>query len=167
MIRRGASSSPADVTAHIPICAWQARTTGECEIARVRAIAASFLCFDLGVDWRAGLAEWERYLIEDEPALATGNWQWVAGVGADLAAYPRIYNPRKQARRFDPNGIYAKTWISELAHVPAGAIGTARVPTSQIELPLFTQNAYPAPIVDHEIAARDFLRRYQEFMSRS
>ena len=93
---------------------------------RVRSIAASFLCLDLGVDWRVGQAEWERYLIEDDPALAIGNWQWVAGVGADLAAYPRIYNPRKQARRFDPNAVYAKTWIDELAHVPAGAIGGLR-----------------------------------------
>ena len=69
---------------------------------RVRAIAASFLCFDLGVDWRVGRDEWDGYLIEDDPALAAGNWQWIAGVGADLAAYPRIYNPLKQARRFDP-----------------------------------------------------------------
>lgn len=132
---------------------------------RVRSIAASFLCFDLGVDWRVGLAAWEHHLIEDEPALATGNWQWVAGVGADLAAYPRIYNPRKQARRFDPNGVYAKTWISELAHVPAGAIGSPRLTSPQIELPLFSENAYPQPVVDHEVAAREFLRRYQQFVS--
>jgi deoxyribodipyrimidine photo-lyase len=134
---------------------------------RVRSIAASFLCFDLGVDWRVGLAEWERHLIEDDPALAIGNWQWVAGVGADLAAYPRIYNPRKQARRFDPNGAYARQWIAELAHVPAGALGASRSPASQIELPLFAENAYPQPVIDHERAARDFLKRYQEFMVRS
>jgi len=133
---------------------------------RVRSIAASFLCFDLGVDWRVGLAEWERYLIEDEPALSIGNWQWVAGVGADLAAYPRIYNPRKQARRFDPNGVFAKTWIAELPHVPAASIGTPRLPTSQIELPLFAENAYPQPVVDHERAAREFLKRYQQFTGR-
>jgi deoxyribodipyrimidine photo-lyase len=134
---------------------------------RVRAIAASFLCFDLGVDWRVGLAEWEHYLIEDEPALAIGNWQWIAGVGADLAAYPRIYNPRKQARRFDPNGVYAKTWISELAHVPSGAVGMPRLPTSQTELPLFAENEYARPILDHEVAAREFLKRYQDFISHS
>lgn len=133
---------------------------------RVRYIAASFLCFDLGVDWRVGLAEWERHLVEDDPALATGNWQWVAGVGADLAAYPRIYNPQKQARRFDPNFAYAKTWIPELAHMPPVAIAS-RAPTSQIELPLFSSNAYPQPAIDHDTAARDFLRRYQEFVSRS
>jgi deoxyribodipyrimidine photo-lyase len=131
---------------------------------RVRYIAASFLCFDFGVDWRVGLAEWDRHLIEDDPALATGNWQWVAGVGADLAAYPRIYNPQKQARRFDPNFTYAKTWIPELAHTPSVAIAS-RAPRSQIELPLFSSNAYPQPVIDHDTAARDFLKRYQDFMS--
>lgn len=132
---------------------------------RVRSIAASFLCFDLGVDWHAGLQEWERYLIEDDPALAAGNWQWVAGVGADLAAYPRIYNPQKQARRFDPNGLYARTWIEELAHVPAGAIAISRVPTAQIELPLYAGQPYPQPVLDHDRAAREFLAKYQSFVS--
>lgn len=133
---------------------------------RVRAIAASFLCFDLGVDWRAGLDEWERYLIEDDPTLAVGNWQWVAGVGADLAAYPRIYNPIKQARRFDPLGVYARTWIDEIAHLPGSAIA-ARAATAQIELPLYAGQPYPSPVVDHDRAAREFLARYQDFMQAS
>lgn len=134
---------------------------------RVRAIAASFLCFDLGVDWHVGRDEWDRHLIEDDPALATGNWQWVAGVGADLAAYPRIYNPLKQARRFDPNGDYARAWIRELAHVPAAAFSATRASTAQIELPLFSGQPYPNPVVDHDRAAREFLAKYQRFMQAS
>jgi deoxyribodipyrimidine photo-lyase len=134
---------------------------------RVRAVAASFLCFDLGVDWRVGLEEWEKHLVEDDPALAIGNWQWVAGVGADLAAYPRIYNPVKQGRRFDPQGLYARTWIEELAHVPPGMLTAGRAPESQLELSLFSERAYPRPVVDHERAARDFLARYQAFVDGS
>jgi deoxyribodipyrimidine photo-lyase len=132
---------------------------------RVRAIAASFLCFDLNVDWRVGMAEWERYLIEDDPALAVGNWQWIAGVGADLAAYPRIYNPRKQERRFDPAGLYARKWIAELAHAPGGGFGAARPATAQIQLPLGDAQEYPRSVVDHDRAARDFLKRYQQFVT--
>jgi deoxyribodipyrimidine photo-lyase len=133
---------------------------------RVRAIAASFLCFDLGVDWRIGLDEWDRYLIEDDAALAAGNWQWVAGVGADLAAYPRIFNPIKQARRFDPLGVYARTWIEEIAHLPGTAIAVHSA-SAQIELPLFSGQPYPQPVVDHDRAAREFLTRYQQFMQAS
>jgi deoxyribodipyrimidine photo-lyase len=131
---------------------------------RLRAVAASFLCFDLGVDWRVGRDEWERYLIEDEPALASGNWQWVAGVGADLAAYPRIYNPLKQARRFDPAASYVRKWIPELAARPDYAIldPGAADRTHQVELPLFGESRYPAPVVDHEVAARAFLERYKK-----
>lgn len=132
---------------------------------RVRAIAASFLCFDLGVDWRVGMTEWDRYLIEDDPAIAVGNWQWIAGVGADLAAYPRIYNPYKQARRFDPSGAYARKWVAELAHGPAGGLTEAQQGSAQIELPLGGADRYPRPVVDHERAARDFLARYQEFVT--
>lgn len=129
---------------------------------RVRAIAASFLCFDLGVDWRVGRDEWDTYLIEDAPALAVGNWQWIAGVGADLAAYPRIYNPLKQARRFDPAAHYARRWIPELAGVPDDAVlDPGQAPRRrQLDLPLYADRGYPAPVLDHERAARAFLARY-------
>ncbi len=128
----------------------------------VRAIAASFLCFDLGVDWRIGRDEWDRWLIEDTPALATGNWQWIAGVGADLAAYPRIYNPLKAARRFDPAAAYIRRWIPELALQPDDAIldPVARRAPRQLGLDLFGPLHYPAPVLDHEKAARAFLARY-------
>jgi deoxyribodipyrimidine photo-lyase len=141
----------------------QLRATGWMH-PRVRAIAASFLCFDLGVDWRVGMAEWERYLIEDDPALAVGNWQWIAGVGADLAAYPRIYNPYRQARRFDPAGLYARKWIAELSHAPGG-LRDSRHGSPQIELPLGGSEAYPRAVVDHDRAAREFLIRYQKFVT--
>jgi deoxyribodipyrimidine photo-lyase len=129
---------------------------------RVRAIAASFLCFDLGVDWRVGRDDWDRSLTEDEPALASGNWQWIAGVGADLAAYPRIYNPRKQARRFDPSAAYVRRWIPELAGLPDPTLfePEAGYGAPQLELALFGPRSYPAPVVDHERVARAFLERY-------
>jgi deoxyribodipyrimidine photo-lyase len=135
---------------------------------RVRAIAASFLCFDLGVDWRVGRAEWDELLIEDDLALATGNWQWIAGVGADMAQYPRIYNPRKATRRFDPHGAYARTWIDEFAHIPAGtSFGATRAPAAQLSLSLFDDEPYPGPVVDHERVAREFLARYHAHLQPS
>jgi deoxyribodipyrimidine photo-lyase len=132
---------------------------------RARLVAASFLCFDLGVTWRVGRDEWDRHLIEDEPALATGNWQWIAGVGADLAQFPRIYNPRKQARALDPRGAYVRRWIPELAGLPDADVldPPASSRRAQLSLPLFDCIAYPAPVVEHEAAARAFLRRYTAY----
>jgi deoxyribodipyrimidine photo-lyase len=129
---------------------------------RVRLVAASFLCFDLGVDWRVGRAAWERLLIEDDPALATGNWQWVAGVGADLAQHPRIFHPLKQARAYDPGGVYVRRWVPELAGLPDADVLDPRSVSGrpQLALPLFGAHAYPAPILEHEAAAQAFLERY-------
>jgi deoxyribodipyrimidine photo-lyase len=131
---------------------------------RVRLIAASFLCFDLGVDWRVGRAAWDRLLIEDDPTLATGNWQWVAGVGADLAQHPRIYHPLKQARAYDPQGLYVRRWVPELAGLPDADVLDPRSASerSQLALPLYGASAYPAPILEHEAAAQAFLERYAE-----
>jgi len=134
---------------------------------RVRLVAASFLCFDLGVDWRIGRDAWERELIEDDLALATGNWQWSAGVGADLAQFPRIYNPAKQARSFDPLGTYVRRWVPELTNVPAAKWWDPPAAASrQLSLQLFDDARYPAPVVDHERAARAFLERYSAFLTR-
>ena len=130
---------------------------------KARAVAASFLCFDLGVSWRRGREIFDRYLIEDDTALATGNWQWIAGVGADMAQYPRIYNPVRQARVFDPEGRYVRRWVPELAGVPGHAIHAplAAQPRAQMELPLFEAARYPHPILDHDAVARAFLARYR------
>ncbi len=143
----------------------QLRATGWMH-PRVRSIAASFLCFDLGVDWRVGRDAWDRELVEDEPALATGNWQWVCGLGADLAQFPRIFNPIKQARAIDPRGAYVRAWVPELADVSdAELFANGRVrPTPQLTLALYERAPYPSPVVDHETAARDFLARYAAFV---
>lgn len=129
-----------------------------------RAVAASFLCFDLGVDWRIGRDEWDRWLLEDDLAIATGNWQWIAGIGADMAQYPRIYNPERQRRRYDPDGTYVRRWVRELEHRPMATWPTDGT-SAQLALELFASDAYPPPVVDHERAARDFLARYRAFVS--
>lgn len=131
----------------------------------VRAVAASVLCFDLGVDWRVGRDEWNRWLVEDDPAVATGNWQWIAGVGADMAQFPRIYNPQRQRRRYDPDGTYVRRWIPELRHIPREAWHGRADDSPQLALSLFERDAYPQPVVDHAAAARDFLARYRAFVS--
>lgn len=145
----------------------QLRATGWMH-PRARTVAASFLCFDLGLDWRIGRDAWDDELVEDDPALANGNWQWVAGVGADLAQFPRIYNPRRQARAYDPLGAYVRSFVPELTEMAEfdasrGATG-ARV---QLRLELFGERGYPAPILDHDEAARAYLARYAAFVNAS
>ena len=128
---------------------------------RVRMIAASFLVKDLGVDWRVGERHFRRLLIDADPAQNVGNWQWVAGTGADAAPYFRIMNPVAQSRRFDPDGAYIRRYVPEL-----GALGASGI-HAPWERPLETTAAgvilgtdYPYPMVDHGEAREITLRRF-------
>ena len=136
---------------------------------RAAICAASFLCFDLGIDWRLGRDVWMESYLAADGALCDGNWQWLAGVGSDQAAYPRIYNPEKQARQFDAQAVYVRRWIPELKKLPtAAALAPWQLDQqSQVELRFFTPEQYPRPIVEHEKAAREFLARYRSVVPAS
>jgi deoxyribodipyrimidine photo-lyase len=69
---------------------------------RVRMIVASFLVKHLLIDWREGEAWFWDTLVDADLANNVGNWQWVAGSGADAAPYFRIFNPIAQGQKFDP-----------------------------------------------------------------
>ena len=110
---------------------------------RARMIAAMFLTKDLHLDWRLGEQHFMQQLTDGEIASNNGGWQWSAGTGADAAPYFRIQNPWTQTRRYDPDGVYVKTWIPELRDVapekffdpPADGLSLAK--------------NYPSPLVDH------------------
>jgi deoxyribodipyrimidine photo-lyase len=87
---------------------------------RVRLVAASFLVKNLLVDWRVGEEWFWDTLVDADEANNPGNWQWVAGSGADAAPYFRVFNPDLQAAKFDPDGRYTARWIpdDELATPP-------------------------------------------------
>ncbi|WP_229710860.1 FAD-binding domain-containing protein, partial [Sinomonas atrocyanea] len=81
---------------------------------RVRMVSASLLVKNLGIHWRLGERWFWDTLVDADPASNPFNWQWVAGSGADAAPFFRIFNPRTQAAKFDPQGAYARAWIPEL-----------------------------------------------------
>ena len=70
---------------------------------RARLVTASFLTKHLYLDWRAGAAHFADLLVDGDIPNNCGNWQWVAGTGADTRPN-RMFNPTRQAQRYDPNG---------------------------------------------------------------
>ncbi|MBA58605.1 MAG: deoxyribodipyrimidine photolyase [Gammaproteobacteria bacterium] len=82
---------------------------------RVRMVTASFLVKNLHVDWRIGLRYFAEKLIDYDPAVNNGNWQWVASTGCDPQPYFRVFNPWRQQKKFDPECVYIKRWVHELA----------------------------------------------------
>ena len=69
---------------------------------RVRMIVASFLTKDLLIPWQHGAAWFWDTLCDADLANNAMGWQWVAGCGTDAAPYFRIFNPARQAAKFDP-----------------------------------------------------------------
>jgi deoxyribodipyrimidine photo-lyase len=115
---------------------------------RARLVVGSVLTKDLYLDWRLGAAHFSELLVDADVAQNTGNWQWVAGTGADSRPN-RVLNPVLQARRYDPSGDYVRTYVEELADVPAPAV---------FEPWKHGVAGCPPPLVDHAEAAARFRR---------
>ena len=110
---------------------------------RLRMVVAMFLTKNLLISWQEGERFFMRHLIDGDLAANNGGWQWSSSTGTDSAPYFRIFNPIAQSEKFDPEGVFIKRWLPELAglnkkqiHNPAAAGG------------LFGVASYPAPIVD-------------------
>jgi deoxyribodipyrimidine photo-lyase len=122
---------------------------------RVRMVVASFLTKDLLVDWRRGEAYFRRHLADGDPASNGGGWQWAAGSGTDAQPFFRIFNPVLQGRKFDPDAAYVKTWVPELARVPAAPADLHAPWTLETPPPL-----YASPVVEHFEAKRAALAAF-------
>ena len=121
---------------------------------RVRMITASFLCKDLQLDWRLGEQYFATQLQDYDPAVNNGNWQWSASTGCDAQPYFRIFNPWRQQVTFDPDCLYIKKWIPELARFSPKHIHA-------LGETMLSNSNYPNPIVNHAIAAKETLVRYR------
>jgi deoxyribodipyrimidine photo-lyase len=121
---------------------------------RARLITASFLTKDLYIDWRLGAQHFWDLLVDGDIANNSGNWQWVAGTGNDTRPN-RIFNPIRQARRFDPNGDYVRRYVTELAGVHGAAVHEPWKLAPDVRRAI----AYPEPLVDHAEAVHSFRRR--------
>lgn len=113
---------------------------------RARMITASFLVKDLHIDWREGEKVFAQYLVDYDPCVNNGNWQWAASTGCDAQPYFRIFNPWLQQEKFDPQCEYIKRWVPELQDLPPKAIHKWFKQQDG-----FTK--YPAPMVDHSTEA--------------
>ena len=76
---------------------------------RGRQIVASCLVNEMNCDWRYGAAWFEHHLLDYDVASNWGNWQYIAGVGADPRG-GRHFNIEKQTQQYDPDGEYTKKW---------------------------------------------------------
>ncbi len=79
---------------------------------RGRQLVASCFVHELNLDWRYGAAYLEQQLIDYDVASNWGNWQYLAGVGADPRGH-RQFDLAKQTKIYDPDNLFIHKWDGE------------------------------------------------------
>jgi deoxyribodipyrimidine photo-lyase len=94
---------------------------------RGRQIVASCFVNELAMDWRYGAAYFEQVLVDYDVAVNWGNWQYLAGVGADTRD-KRHFNLEKQTNIFDAKGFYRTKWGANKELLPLDSVDAADWP---------------------------------------
>jgi deoxyribodipyrimidine photo-lyase len=129
---------------------------------RARLITSGILIKILNCDWRLGEKYFAQKLIDYDPAINNGNWQWSSGSGADSQPYFRILSPWKQVADYDPECEYIKKWIPELRNIPNkdiltwGKSWTKYIKTDKKDF------SYPKPIVDYDKMRKSIVETYKK-----
>jgi len=136
---------------------------------RMRAMLQSVASYQLWLPWRDSGLHLARLFVDYEPGIHWSQCQMQSGTTGINTI--RIYNPIKQGRDHDPEGVFIRRWLPELANVPAVHLHqpwTMDLATQERAGCLLGRD-YPASIVDWMTAAataRDrlwSLRREQGF----
>jgi deoxyribodipyrimidine photo-lyase len=120
---------------------------------RTRAIYSSFLTNLMGIDWRYGALHFMRHLIDGDCPIDHYQWAMQAGVTHCIdKSWTRIYNPEQAAiDRCDPQGLFIKRWIPELANLPPEQLG---LPPSLA--------GYHAPILNYKQARKKRVQQLEQ-----
>ena len=126
---------------------------------RMRAMLTSFASYHLWLDWRPTSIFLAQQFIDYEPGIHYSQIQMQSGTTGINSV--RIYSPIKQATDHDPEGVFIRRWVPELASVSTAFIAEPhKMSRAEQELSgCVIGETYPAPIVEHKSAVQKAKQR--------
>ena len=115
---------------------------------RMRALIVSFFTHNLWQPWQKATVILSQYFLDFEPGIHFPQIQMQAGeTGVNLL---RMYNPTKNGITHDPEGIFIKKWVPELAKLDTAFVHepSRMTPMEQQMANFFIGKNYPKPIVN-------------------
>ncbi|XP_042901352.1 cryptochrome-1 isoform X2 [Parasteatoda tepidariorum] len=124
------------------------------------AVACFLTRGDLWISWEHGMKVFEELLLDADWSLNAGNWMWLSA-SAFFHQYYRVYSPIAFGKKTDKNGDYIRKYVPILKRFPPEYIYEPwKAPKKlQEQLGCVIGKDYPSPIVDHDKARVENLRR--------
>ncbi len=121
---------------------------------RMRAMLVSFASYHLWLHWRQTGMFLARQFLDYEPGIHWSQMQMQSGTTGINTL--RMYSPTKQAQDQDPEGLFIRRWVPELAKVPLPYLAEPWKMDISVQrmAGCLIGVDYPAPIVDDKLAMK-------------
>ena len=138
----------------VDACMRALRATGWINF-RMRSMLVSFASYDLWLPFRPTGLHLARHFLDFEAGIHWSQMQMQSGTTGMNTL--RTYSPTKQLRDHDPDGVFVRRWVPELARVPTEHLAEPwRMSSSEARAAGCEVGVhYPRPIVSHELAVKE------------
>lgn len=126
---------------------------------RVRMVTATFLIYNLHIDWREGEKYFSQKLVDSDVANNNGNWKWVAGIESFSNDYYKAMSISSQTKRFDSGSKYIKKWVPELKDIDSKHLSNWDKYHEE-----YCPDDYPDPVVDGKQTRIDMIATIKKYI---